>query len=731
MSSNPNELDISNIPSENVEELARKIEDYYKGDASIKSALSYNWDRNHLFLDGKQWIVFDGDRGAYGQWRPLSVSRTNEYIPRPVTNYIFDAYQTLKSYLVQHRPQSKVYPNTQTYRDKQAAKIGSLCLNVNWEKLKEDYNYEFAASAVITYGTVFKKDYWDLTSVSTVKVPRTEQKPIMDPLSGSVLGFDEVEVVDPATGETIYDELPLGDINTYIVEPHRMIIDVLATDVHNCRYIGEYSIQTLDWIQEQYGREGDGYTGKVDEVKEEETLSTSMRRYFEMKNSSGVKFGIGAANVAGASYGSNSMIPNAAVVKEIYERPSRTHPKGRLIVVANGVTLYVGDSPYSGPELGDWHPYSECRWEVLPGRFWGKGPLDEATEVQKHINSIDSVLILTRKTMAIPQKLIPDNSGITPGTWTGRPGQEVRFRSSGATPTTIPAVGVDDQVFRERAQKVDDIKALTGATDILKGDRPPGVTAASALEMLYEVATGKLKPVLDRWKKFIETSQKKQLRLIAQKYREPRKAYIAMLHAKNKEIPPQDLDNFIGSDLYDNSNVVIEAGSNIPKLQSAEKALLLQLAQIGTLDLQDPENKAEFNRKMGINSFDNKYGPDIKRAEWENDILENVVLSGQNQAFVLADENHQAHIEIHMRRVKDPSFGSMDSQVQDAYMQHIQQHQQYIDMQQQQAMELAVMTGKPPEAPAPNEANIDSAGKGISQKMQDKTILADVPKGPR
>ncbi|HYE72872.1 MAG TPA: hypothetical protein VEF04_06055, partial [Blastocatellia bacterium] len=334
-------------------------------------------------------------------------------------------------------------------------------------------------------------------------------------------------------------------------------------------WITESSIQTLEWIKEQYGKSAPGYTGRVEEVKPDNSLSNAMRRFVNLKTSSGTRSGAGYSP-SGAE--SEDVGANTAIVHERYEAPSRKHPKGRMIVVANHIPLYAGESPYSGPELGDWHPYSEFRWEVLPGRFWGKSPIDDVVEIQKHINSIDAAIILVRKTMAIPQKLIPLDSGIKPGEWNGRPGLEVRFRTSGTPPSTIPSAGVDAQVFQERAQKLEDMKNISGAVDILKGDRPPGVTAASALEMLYEVGTGKLRPALDRWKMFIESSQKKQLRLLARKYREPRPEFIRLLHSKNRDVPKEAIDRFIGSDLYDNCNVVIEAGSNIPKLQSAEKA---------------------------------------------------------------------------------------------------------------------------------------------------------------
>lgn len=724
MSSNNNNLDVTDIDTEDHEQLAIRLEGFYKQDSSAKNALTFQWQKNHLFLDGKQWIIFDGARETGGVWKELKVSRANEYIPRPVTNYLIDVYQTLKAYLVQQSPRSSIRPNTNASKDKMAAKVGELALESNWEKLKEEYNYEMAAAAIVTYGTVFKKDYWDTSTTMIAKVPKMEQRPVTDPQTGQVISTEEVEAIDPMTGDILYEYLPLGDVNTAVIEPYRMALDPLATDLHNSRWIMEYSIQPLNWIKETYGKEGPGYTGKAEEIKEEKNLSNSMQRFWNLRTSSGVK-SLGQGSMGGGvSQGSDEPVENAAVLKEYYERPCQKYPKGRLIVVANGITVYAGESPYEGPELGDWHPYSEARWEIVPGRFWGKSPLDEATEIQKNINSIDSTIILTRKTMAIPQKLIPVGAGIRPGEWTGRPGQELRYRpSDGVKPETIPPVGVDAQVFQERTMRIEDLKAITGAIDILKGDRPPGVTAASALELLYEVGTGKLRPVLNRWKRFIEGSQKKQLKLISKFYKEPRKDFIRLMMMRNTDIPENEINNFIGTDLYDNCNVTIEAGSNIPKLHSAEKANLLQLAQTGALQLENPENRIEFLDRMGVRGFDIDVGPDVKRAEWENDLLDDLMMSPDNHPVTLAEENHATHKEIHMRRVKEPSFMSLPSQIQQAYMRHIQEHQQYIEQQQLQAQMQAMQTGQPPQPPAPAASQMHQqphpAGKGVSKDTQE------------
>lgn len=718
-------LDLSQTPSEDVDALASKIESYYKSDSAVKTQLAWAWERNHLFLDGKQWIVFEGDKETGGQWKPLKVSEANEYIPRPVTNYVFDAYQTLKSYMIKNKPRSSVTPNTQTYRDKSAAKIGNLILEGNWERLKEPANYEYAASCIITYGTVFKKSYWDTTTISMAKVPRMETVQTMQ-------GPQEVQAKDPMTGEVLYDELPLGDVNTEVIEPYRIALDPLATDLHKARWIMEYSIQPLDYITEVYGKQEEGYTGRVADVKAESQLNNSLQRFANLKNSSGVK---GHAMGSSATEG---MPENCAVLKDYYERPTMKYPKGRRVVVANGICLYSGATDFEGPEQGDWHPYSECRWELVPGRFWGKAPLDPIVEIQKQVNSIDSVIVLTRKTVAIPQKLLPLGCGVPKGSWTGRPGQEIEYRDTGGSkPEIIPPSGVDMQVFQEREQRKDDIKNISGAIDILKGDRPPGVTAASALNLLYEVGTGKLFPILDRWKVFVESDQKKQLKLVGRKYKEPRPDFIRTLKMKNTELSEQEIDRFIGSDLYDNYNVVVEAGSNIPKLQAAKQAQLQEAAQSGTLNLESPANRIEFNRQMGISGFDNDVGADVKRAEWENDLLENVQQNPQNaqMAMVMEFDKDDVHIDVHEKRMKEPSFMQLPFDVQQAFMTHTNDHKNAQSQKMQEQMIQAQMSGMPPGppdqgiAPQPLKSHGRGATREAKNALASDAMLPGQPKG--
>jgi hypothetical protein len=754
MSKNASDLDLSKVDSSDRDKLVSEIEGHYKQDTSTKNALTYHWEKNQLMLDGQQWLVFEGNRETGGQWKRLQPSPQNEFIPRPVTNYLFDAYQTLKGYILKNKPRITVRPNTQTNKDKTAAKVAELVANTNYERLHEEENYEYALSCLITYGTVFKKSYWDTTYTSLVSVPRMVTSPVVDPTTGMPTGqSQQTQAVDPVTGEYLFDDIPLGDVNTAIIEPFRLALDPLASVFHDLRWIMEYSIRPLTWIVEQYDKpvqpdpnapqeldedgkpvkpdQQPGYTGEAKDVTPEQHLSTGMRRFFQMKTSSGVRGILSSGLGSSVTSGDSAMIDEAAVVKEYYERPSKAHPKGRLVVVANNKLLYVGDSPSKGPEQGDWHPYSECRWEIVPARFWGKSPFDDSTEVQKHINSIDSVVILNRKTMAIPQKKIPRGSMGINDAWTGRPGQKIFFTAvDGMGPEVIPASGLDQQVFQERESKVQDIKAITGAIDILKGDRPPGVTAFSALNMLFEIGAGKLFPIADRWKRFIENDQRKQLQLVASKYREPRPQYIQKLMSMNKELTSDQIKDFIGQDLYDNCNVIIDPASAVPKMKAAEQAKLMELAQTGVLNLNDPANRSEFLQRMDILGFDSGYGKDAKRASYENDMLDNLAVQPQgNHPVVLDADNHQIHIQVHQDREKEPSFMELPFAVQQAYAMHIMQHEQMFAQQQQaqmqQAMMMSQMTGQPAQPPQQGDpmGQPEKARKGPAPTAKEKNAM--------
>lgn len=287
--------------------------------------------------------------------------------------------------------------------------------------------------------------------------------------------------------------------------------------------------------------------------------------------------------------------------------------------------------------------------------------------------------------MAIPQWLIPEGCGVPNGFINGRSGLNIPYRpvgAAGAKPEKVEASALPQQVYQERDQAVEDLKRLGMTQDVLEGTNPVGVKTAYQLEQLLENALGSLGAVFQRWEKSFEREETKKLLLIAKKYKEPRAELGKKLKAINKDVTDIELEMFMGEDLRDNVNVRVEPYSSIPRSKAGENAVLREMVQGKILDVvTNSINKKEFLEKMGIKGFDYQTAPDVKRAQWENSIIENgdvkdlLVDPNDPQRSVLELDDHETHIIIHSARMKDPN---VLKEIRQLYIVHIEEHLEYL-----------------------------------------------------
>jgi len=684
------ELDLTN--SREPEDIASRIETYYKQDISDKLLRAQSWDESIRFYDGDQHIEYNVSLSRFQQ---VTISKNNDFIPRPTTNYILPNVKTIVSQLTKQKPQAQVRPNSQDPQDIAAAKVSDLALDVKYEELREEEKQMEKAYWGVICGTVFKKIFWDETNNKVLRVPKyrteeyEEEVSIPNQEEGSSSPANQPPRIEKKTREVEdgFDEFPVGDVNSQVIPPFNIAIPMNTRSPLELDWIMEYSPQKVDWIKQQYDKKGEGYTGKASEVTEEKDLNSVLQLEYRLRVLTGRRtagqYGTGANNYA--------QIKNSAVLKEYYQRPSQEYPRGRMVVVANGKTLYDSPkekgSPYFVEGYDDsWHPYVDWRFEIVPGRYWGKGGVDEQVSIQRRINAIDALIILNRRTMAIPQWLIPEGSGVPNGYINGRPGLNIPYRpigANGAKPERVKAEGLPQSVYQEREQAVVDIKRIGMTQDVLEGKNPVGVKTAYQLEQLQENALAMYGSVFQRWEKSFEREEVKKLLLISKRYKEPRVEFGKKLKAINRDITDIELDMFIGSDLRDNVNVRVEVGSSIPRSKAGENALLREMVNGKVLDVvQNQINKKEFLEKMGLKGkFDSDKSIDIKRAEWENSqieygSLESMLVDPNNpQNSVLELDDHETHIVIHSARMKDPNVSVETRQM---YITHIEEHLAYL-----------------------------------------------------
>ena len=71
--------------------------------------------------------------------------------------------------------------------------------------------------------------------------------------------------------------------------------------------------------------------------------------------------------------------------------------------------------------------------------------------------------------------------------------------------------------------------------------------------------------------------------------------------------------------------------------------------------------------------------PDVRRAQWENSIIENGDLQSlvidDSGATVLELDDHETNIIIHSARMKDPNIGA---EIRQKYKTHIEEHLRFL-----------------------------------------------------
>lgn len=686
------DLDLEKLDSDDLGVIASQVEEVCKVAPYYQERMAYVWMQNIHFLLGDQHIYYNSvSRG----FELIPTTNNNDYVPRPVTNFFQPLTSSMVSILTRNRPTADVTPNSMNSADIGAAKLASRVQDVKWEEDQMETKLMEAAQWSIACGTVFRKDYWDTSYGKIVRVPQTQmiEQAVLNDMGQIEIKQTEEPVLGP-DGSPTFDEMPLGDNAVDIIDPFRMIVDPNATNMDSMAWIAEISVQRMYWIRENFSKEGNGFTGKGAEVKEDSNVSTMLELSQRLKTLS--------TKGSGAYGGTSSLQTNlkgCCVVKELYVRPTAKHPKGQMIVIANNLVLYRGDSPYYDGTTNSWHPYTVFRWELVPGRFWGKSLLEDLIEPQRRINAIDALTILNRKTMVSPQKLIPSGCGIPDGQWSGAPGLQLTYRPVGANgqkPEIISGIALPPQVQQERETTKGEMFQIARTNEVLQGNNPKGVTNYSQLQLLQEQSFATLSPQIHRWEKFLEEGETKKIKLIAMKYREPRPEFINKLKVMSKDISDVEIANFIGSDLRDNCSVRIEAGSTTPRSNQAKTQQLMELAQTGVLGdvINNPVNKQKFLEKLGVTGFDSDFESDVKRANWENEMLDNGMFDG---VAILPQENHQIHMQIHMNRMKEPAFMALDPSIQQMFLQHVQQHEAIMQQQMiQQAQQQALMQGNLP-----------------------------------
>lgn len=392
--------------------------------------------------------------------------------------------------------------------------------------------------------------------------------------------------------------------------------------------------------------------------------------------------------------GSQSLNKQRSVlVLEIWVKPGAVplFPEGAFFTIC-GDKIVQGQQgwPYNHGK------YPFAKFDHIPGgKFYATSLIEDLIPLQKEYNRTRGQIVEAKNRMAKPQLLAPRGS-IDASKITTEPGQVIQYTPGFDAPRPLPLEPLPQYVLGELDRILMDWKDIAGQHEVTHGTVPPGVTAATAISYLQEHDETRLSPTFDSIEEGIEKVAQMSLTYV-QDYWDTE--HMVKVTGTDGSF---DVMTFKGSDLQNNVDIRIEAGSALPTSKAAKQAFIMDLMKMNFID---PQKGLEVMDMGGINKIYEQIQVDQRQSQRENlrmskvtkDLLDqyqmqNQMIQEQDPAHFGMDpntglpmsppliipvntwDNHQLHIEYHNQFRKGQQFELLPEESKQLFESHVRQH---------------------------------------------------------
>lgn len=750
---------------EAIKSLVRKKKDEWaKGREGFVRAA---W-RNILFYQGVQWITWDR---AISRWRPSRLPRNT---PTPVTNVFASTMDAVMSVLSRVEPQLNFRPGSEDEPDDRAtADVAVRAIGVVEDEVSIRLTRQILAVWVGLTGIAWLETGYDndpIHGMTLIDVLACSQCGYTEPLSDTAEPGDTPDVVPgqpqdtptaappaspmaapaptpcPECGAPMapsQQEAPRGQMYTDVATVFEMYFDPSIVVWSKQRaYIREKSLpieeskarwpQIADRIQANVMDNEAGWYAdnlptlapQIDEAQTRRVLTTPRAQ-------------------------------NTKVTEEWYwQLPDATYPDGLLaVIIGKNLVAYNGPLPYSAKgENGDRVPFLPhiCfPQKLVPGSGYGKTVANDLAAKQAQRNRWESIIEACGMRMGSPVWLKPNGANVT--NLTGDPGNIISYNAVGpgaAKPERLPGQPIPI-AFIEYIDRIDKtFEELAATFDVVKGQRPEGVSAGIALQILQERNLSRYGPLFILWEQAWAEWARQALEIFREFATEPR-----LMRIKGRDGRWQ-VQKFLGADLQGRVDVMPEAASSNPRSTLLDRAEMEQLAAMGVINPRDPEMQYKFLEVFGRTSLTPAMALDTKNAFMENEAFSALAadprisqatpdqmtimsqmpypaiaaaLQGEQPPLKIPKvrpsiDDHSIHLREHRNYAKSESYSELPEALQALVEKHIEFHQQLLVAQAQAMQNPAGVAGgymqPSPGAPAPRQSPMHGASSGAGLQGQ-------------
>lgn len=683
-----------------------------------------DWQRNLYYTSGRQWITYVPNK------REWTDKRLHKWIPRPVTNKMAETVQAIRTTFSAVHLQAKVRPVGNDSQAIAAAEIADQMAPLIHEEHDMSQVMREADFWLITTGSVVLQTSWDTDPRHNRLFVKDEQCQMCgwsgtpEDIVGAgnscpqCMGSDFADSIDPETGKPQGNWVAFGKGKTVALSPFEYAFPVHVTRWDELPYIIRLRWRGKDWFEANL-------PALVPTITWETQSNDRSLQLFKALALTDDVSTAGANNIMGT--GSN---PSSEGVTEyeVWYKPTPEYPEGvvfRVIGDKNPIVLQLPDESLPGPipykdiEGKPIWPFSFAQYEHVGGRLYGRAALTPLIQKQDQLNQLDSMVQLIVQRMANPIWIVPEGAGVEQ--FSGEPGLVMKYNPLGAggnaKPEKVEGSEVPASLGALREQLIRDIEELSGAFDIIKGQKPTGVEAFSALQLL------------------VERSQSRFTAVFQSRGEMYRKWFAIALELERQFGPDQRTMTLIGphkgytfrhfenAQLQGQVSIVIEDGSTMPKTFLGERAAIEQSSQLGLIDVMDPDQKYYLLNKFGLGSMSPALNVHVQKALEIQDKFEQWAVSREGEPPLVIKPWHDARVHWN-ERIKWLNTDRMALLLaQDPML------EQLVIMHLAELQGVLAMVVDPMAAAQAGPGGGSPGGQALSNSRQQSNGTSAVPKG--
>lgn len=558
------------------------------------------WLRDLYYTIGRQWIFFSPTR------REWIDKRLAKWIPRPVTNKMAEVVQTIRANFAAIDLEVTVRPvgsGAESIATAEVADKMSPLLNeehmMEYVMKEADFWFITTGNAClqishdndIRFNRVFVPHEMCVTCGTTSSPQAIVNAKNTCPLChGTQFAPAKDEAGNP-NGETV----SFGRGKTTALSPFEYAIPSNITRWDDLPYLIRMRWRDKHYYEANYPE----IASKISWQKSPNDRSLQIFKSLALTND----IGTGSQFAYLGAAGSHTI--EGATEYELWEKPTPDYPQGLVMRVIGDQTPVLlrqpkesipGPFPYRDIDSNPLFPFMHAQYEHMGGRLWGRSALSPLIQKQDQLNQLDSLIQLIVQRMANPVWLIPENAGIEH--FTGEPGLVMKWNVLAANglgkPERIPGENVPATLYQLREQLLSDIEQLSGTFDILKGQKPTGVEAFSALQLLVERSQSRFTSAYQSRGEMYRSWFSVAIEL--ERQFGPEQRTLTMI-GPNRGYTFRHFEN---AQLQGAISVAVEDGSTMPKTTLGKRAAIEQAFQMQLINTQDPEQKYALLTQFGL-----------------------------------------------------------------------------------------------------------------------------------